>query len=107
MRVQNLIPWLGALLLGACTAAPALQPEPKAELTSPDGQLRMSFCLSEAGTPFYTLSRGDTPVLTPSRLGFTLRGVVKAEDLTYAADGSIGKRDREGRIAFDHGHGQF
>ena len=101
MRVKNLLLLPVALILGACTGAPALRPEPEAVLTSPDGKLKMSFYLSESGTPSYALEREGVAVLTPSRLGFSLRGVVKAEELSYNADGSIDKLDREGTIPFD------
>ena len=90
-----------AVLLTACTASPALQPEQKADFLSPDGKLRMAFYLTDGGTPCYSLSREDTDVVLPSRLGFTLRGTVKAEDLKTAADGTITKRDIEPEIAFD------
>ena len=72
MQAKKLIPLL-ALLAAACHPAPTTAPEPKAELRSPDGQLRLCFYLSDEGTPRYALSCGDTPVLLPSRLGFSLR----------------------------------
>ena len=96
-----ILPLLAAL--SACTGTPALKLEPKAELASPDGKLRMCFYLSDEGTPRYSLERDGVSVLTPGRLGFTLRGTVKAEELAYNADGSISKRDREGTVAFDRG----
>ena len=101
MSAKRLLPLL-ALLLAACTSAPTT-PEPKAELTSPDGLLRLSFYLSPEGTPRYALSREGTPVLFPSRLGFSLRGTVKAEQLAESADGSIVKSDAAPTIAFDRG----
>ena len=102
MQAKKLIPLL-ALLAAACHPAPTTAPEPKAELRSPDGQLRLCFYLSDEGTPRYALSCGDTPVLLPSRLGFSLRGTVKAEQLDYAADGSVSKSDTAPGIAFDRG----
>ena len=42
-------------MLAACTAATAPVSAPKAELSSPDGKLRMAFYLSEEGTPRYAL----------------------------------------------------
>ena len=82
MYAKNLIPLLAlAALAFACTrpAEPALQKQ--AELASPDGALRMEFALDNAGTPYYSLSRGGVAVVLPSRLGFELRGTVKAEQL--------------------------
>ena len=102
MLGKRLIPLLAAALLAACNSAPTT-PDPKAELASPDGQLRLSFYLSPEGTPRYALSRGDTPVLLPGRLGFSLRGGVKAEQLAASADGSIVKSDAAPTIAFDRG----
>ena len=94
---------MSAAVLAACTAATAPVSAPKAELSSPDGKLRMAFYLSEEGTPRYALEREGVPVLTPGRLGFTLRGTVKAEDLHYNADGTVSKEDAAPSIAFDRG----
>ena len=104
MYAKNLIPLLAlAALAFACTrpAEPALQKQ--AELASPDGALRMEFALDNTGTPYYSLSRGGVAVVLPSRLGFELRGTVKAEQLDYAADGSVSKSDNAPTIAFDRG----
>ena len=101
--MNRLFSILTLLALAACTSTPGLKPDPKAELSSPDGQLRMNFYLSAEGTPRYALERAGVPVVTPSRLGFSLRGTVKAEDLVYASDGTVDKRDREGLVAFDRG----
>ena len=64
-------------------------------MTSPDGHLEMTFQLTAAGTPQYSLSYGDQKVVLPSDLGFELRGVLKAQKLIYNADGTISKEDRE------------
>ena len=101
--MNRLLPILTLLALVACNSATDLKLEPKAELSSPDGRLRMSFYLSDEGTPRYALERAGVPVLTPGRLGFSLRGTVKAEELAYASDGSVDKLDREGVVAFDRG----
>ena len=93
---------LCAALLAACTAKPS-QPKGQAELLSPDGKLRMSFSLSAEGTPRYALEREGVSIITPSRLGFTLRGTVKAEQLAEASDGSIVKSDSAPLISFDRG----
>ena len=101
--MNRLLSILSLLALAACAPKPAAAPEPAAELTSPDGKLRMAFYLSAEGTPRYDLSREGTAVLTPGRLGFSLRGVVKAEDLHYNADGTIDKEDGAPALAFDRG----
>ena len=101
--MNRLLPILPLLALAACAPKPAAAPEPAAELTSPDGKLRMAFYLSAEGTPRYDLSREGTAVLAPGRLGFSLRGVVKAEDLHYNADGTIDKEDGAPALAFDRG----
>ena len=41
-------------------------------LTSPEKKLEMTFCLSEAGEPTYSLSFKGQPVVLPSRLGLEL-----------------------------------
>lgn len=43
-------------------------------LLSPDGNLEMTFSLSEDGIPNYALSYSDRKVIKPSPLGYTLRG---------------------------------
>lgn len=43
-------------------------------LKSPDGNLEMTFTLSEDGTPLYSLRHGDKDVVLDSRLGYLLRG---------------------------------
>ena len=102
MRMKHLVPFLAAALLAACSH-PVAPPQPRAELASPDGTLRMEFSLDEAGTPFYSLSRQGTAVLLPSRLGFALRGTVKAEQLAADNVGNIIKSDAVPGIAFDCG----
>lgn len=53
-------------------------------LVSPDGNLKMTFSLSEGGTPSYALSYSDREVVRPSALGYTLRGDASAKDpMTY------------------------
>jgi hypothetical protein len=58
------------------------------EVTSPSGKLSLTFRLTEAGAPTYTLSFAGRPVVLPSRLGVELKdapgltdgfAVVKAE----------------------------
>ena len=94
---------LAAAALVACSPKAPQEPARQADLLSPDGKLRMEFLLGGDGTPRYALSYEEAPVLLPGRLGFALRGTVKAEDLKTAADGTISKRDTEPEIAFDRG----
>lgn len=49
-------------------------------LKSPDGQLKLSFELSN-GVPYYALDRADQPVVLPSKMGFTLEW---RDDLAHA-----------------------
>ena len=81
----------------------SLFPTPETSLSSPDGTIKMDFTLSEAGTPYYSLSIDGQSVVLPSRLGFELRGVIKAQDLHYEGDGSIAKEDGTGSVALDRG----
>ena len=43
-------------------------------IKSPDGNLEMTFTLSEDGTPLYALKHGGKDVVLDSRLGYMLRG---------------------------------
>ncbi len=73
-----------ASLFSACTAQqPAFKES--AALLSPDGKLRMAFSV-EGGVPRYSLQREGADILLPSRLGFELRGTVKAEQITIDGD---------------------
>ena len=72
-------------------------------LTSPSGNMEMTFCLSDGGTPQYSLDYGDRAVILPSDLGFEFRGVLKAQKLIYNADGTISKVDREPEQQFYEG----
>ena len=58
-------------------------------LQSPDGKLEMTFQLTEAGTPQYALTYEGKDIILPSNLGFEMRGVLKAQQLVYNADGTI------------------
>ena len=100
--MKHLIPFLAAALLAAC-AHPAPAPQTRAELASPDGALRLEFSMDADGVPYYSLSREDVDVLLPSRLGFTLRGTVKAERLAEDKAGHIFKSDAVPPVNFDRG----
>lgn len=43
------------------------------QLNSPDGNFQMSFSLQEDGTPVYSLSYKNKPVISPSKLGLQLK----------------------------------
>ena len=64
-------------------------------LTSPSGNMEMTFQLTAEGTPQYALDYEGQKVILPSDLGFEFRGVLKAQKLVYNADGTISKEDRE------------
>lgn len=63
-----------AVLLTACAAPAPATLSDVVTLCSPDGGLELTFGLSADGTPMYSLSKGETPVVLPSRLGFELLG---------------------------------
>ena len=55
----------------------------------------MTFQLTSEGTPQYALNYEGQKVILPSDLGFEFRGVLKAQQLVYNADGTISKVDRK------------
>ena len=82
-------------LLASCITKPSGEVTDVNKLTSPDGNMEMTFQLTAEGTPQYALSYGDQEVILPSNLGFELRGVLKAQKLIFNEDGTISKEDRE------------
>ena len=64
-------------------------------LASPSGNMEMTFQLTAEGTPQYALNYEGQKVILPSDLGFEFRGVLKAQQLVYNADGTISKVDRK------------
>ena len=79
-------------LLAACAQAPA--PEAVSTIQSPSGKLEVTFHMTANGTPMYSLKTGEgIEVITPSRLGFEMRGVIKAQGMVIAPDGSITQPD--------------
>ena len=60
------------LLLFPCLAQRPVMPENALVLNSPENKLEMKFAVVD-GTPVYSLSRGNTAVLLPSRLGYRLK----------------------------------
>lgn len=77
----------------ACSAPQSEELVSQEILKSPDGNLKMVFGISEDGTPTYSLNYKDESVILPSGLGFELRGTVKATELQFESDGTIGKED--------------
>lgn len=82
-----------ALAMIACSAPQSKELVSQEILKSPDGNLEMVFGISEDGTPTYSLNYKDESVILPSGLGFELRGTVKATELQFESDGTIGKED--------------
>lgn len=82
-----------ALAMIACSAPQSEEFVSQEILKSPDGNLEMVFGISEDGTPTYSLNYKDESVIIPSGLGFELRGTVKATELQFESDGTIGKED--------------
>lgn len=77
----------------ACSAPQSEELVSQEILKSPDGNLEMVFGISEDGTPTYSLNYKDESIILPSGLGFELRGTVKATELQFESDGTIGKED--------------
>lgn len=75
MKIKTLI-----FCLFALTACSSVDWQPYGELNSPDGNLNLQFALVD-GAPQYTLSRCGTDIILPSRMGFDMRGTVKAEEI--------------------------
>ena len=92
--MNRILSALSIILLAACTAkqGPATDIQ---TLSSPSGNMEMTFRLSAEGTPQYALNYEGRKVILPSDLGYELRGVLKAQKLVYNADGTIFKEDRE------------
>lgn len=75
---------LAVAMISACNAAE--DTKPAATLQSPDGDLSLSFIL-EDGVPKYALTHKGEDVILPSRLGFDIRGTVKAEKIDFHGSG--------------------
>ena len=97
---------LSAIIVVALAVACAPKQGPVTDvqtLKSPDGNMEMTFQLTSEGTPQYALNYGDQKVILPSNLGFDFRGVLKAQQLVYNADGTISKEDRQPVYSFHDG----
>ena len=79
------------LILGACTQQAKVTDVHT--LSSPSGNMEMTFQLNAEGTPQYALDYDDKKVILPSDLGYELRGVLKAQKIVYNDDGTISKLD--------------
>jgi hypothetical protein len=86
---------VAALGLVACvTTAVSSFPEDAQMIQSPDGQLELKVAVVD-GVPMYSLKRGETDVILPSRLGVELRGPRMKESFeekaikTYGAPESL------------------
>ncbi len=82
---------VGSLLLSLTAAA--------TDVTSPDGNVRLSFDLSPEGTPLYELSYKGQPVIKSSKLGFDLKNGEPVMDMSYTNTFA----DAQGRIDFTRG----
>ena len=89
-----------AIMAGCSTTGPVTDVH---TMTSPSGNMEMTFHLNPEGTPQYALNYEGQKVILPSDLGFELRGVLKAQELVYNPDGTISKEDREGLQQFYEG----
>ena len=72
MKLKRILPiLLVSMVMAGCSRDSIVKEE---QLTSPDGNLSLSFYLTEKGVPSYSLKHGDTDVVLPSKLGFVFRG---------------------------------
>ena len=92
-----------SVLVMGCVSCPSKKVTDVYELQSPSGNMEMTFQLTEAGTPQYALNYEDRKVILPSDLGFEFRGVLKAQELVYNADGTISKEDAQPSNSFHDG----
>jgi len=91
--MNRILSTLSIILLAACTVQKPVTDIQT--LSSPSGNMEMTFGLTAEGTPQYSLDYEGRKVILPSDLGYELRGVLKAQKLVYNADGTISKEDRQ------------
>lgn len=53
----------------------AITKDEKAEITSPDGNVKVVFWLNKGGLPVYSITNGNKPLISESKMGFTLKGL--------------------------------
>lgn len=70
-----------------------------AALLSPDKNLEMRFCMSDNGTPYYSLDYKGKHIVLDSRLGFLLRGDLNVSEVKVQGD-KIDKVDKHPQIDF-------
>ena len=97
--------YLAIMLIATLSCVPGNNSESvdSYNIVSPDGLLEMTFSIDAQGVPSYCLDYKDSEIILPSKLGFELRGVLKAQKLVYNADGTISKEDREPCNSFHDG----
>ncbi|MCQ2141369.1 MAG: glycoside hydrolase family 97 protein [Bacteroidales bacterium] len=91
-----------ALMLASCAQKTAVTSELVKSMSSPDGQLTMSFYMTSEGTPQYSLKFADKDVILPSSLGYELRGNLKAQNLVVNSD-VVDKLDNDPSLPFNVG----
>lgn len=94
---------LAALAVAACSSPEAQKAIVESKsASSPDGSNVVTFTLDEDGVPKYSLTHDGKDVVLPSRLGFEIRGSLKAEKISFEG-GEITKTDNEPCFMFDRG----
>ena len=79
--MKRILSALSSLLILAACAQEGMVTDVET-MTSPSGNMEMTFQLSAEGTPQYALDYEGKKVILPSDLGFEFRGVLKAQYLT-------------------------
>ncbi len=64
-----------SVLLVSALIAFAMNKEEVAEISSPNGQVKVSFWLNKGGLPVYKVSNGNQSLIKDSKMGFTLKGL--------------------------------
>ena len=82
---------IASALLLAPTSNASATADNSWKMSSPDGTLSSTISLSDKGELCYDLSIDGKQIVTPSKLGFEMRGVLKAQQLEYESDGNIDK----------------
>lgn len=90
---RRLIYALSLCFLVSCTKQ--MEQENITILTSPDGTIISHITTNSAGEIFYDVILDKKTILLPSRLGFEMRGSIKAEKLDIQKDGNITKSDNK------------
>ena len=94
---------IASALLLAPTSYASATADNSWKLSSPDGTLSTNISLSDKGELCYDLSIDGKQIVTPSKLGFEMRGVLKAQQLEYESDGTIDKNDRRPHYSLHDG----